>query len=271
MPEESSRKGWFGSLPNDSTAKTLVVSVGLCLVCSVVVSAAAVSLKPLQERNAALARKIEILKVAGLMEEDGDVDALFTQVETRIVDFETGRVADGIDPETYDQRKAARDPSMSVAVPKDQDVASVQRRARYAPVYLIRDGDRIETIIVPVHGYGLWSTMYGFLAMEGDARTVKGITFYEDGETPGLGGEINNPRWQARWVGKQVYDEAGGLRIEVIKGTPDPASPQAVYQVDGISGATLTANGVSYTVEYWMGEQAFGPFLAWLREQGGIS
>jgi len=271
MPEESGRKGWLGSLPNDSVAKTLVVAVGLCLVCSVIVSATAVALKPLQDRNAALARKVQILKVAGLMEEGGDADALFSQVETRIVDFDTGRFTDAVDPDTYDQRKASEDPSTSIRVPPDQDIASIQRRARYAPVYLVRDGDRIETIIVPIHGYGLWSTMYGFLALEGDARTVKGITFYEDGETPGLGGEINNPRWQAHWEGKEVYDETGRERLQVIKGTPSPGSPEAAYQVDGLSGATLTSNGVSFTIRYWMGDQAFGPFLAWLREGGDMS
>jgi Na+-transporting NADH:ubiquinone oxidoreductase subunit C len=271
MPEESGRKGWLASLPNDSVAKTLVVAVGLCLVCSVVVSATAVALKPLQERNATLARKIEILKVAGLMEEGGDVDALFSGVETRIVDFDTGRIADDVDPEVYDQRKASEDPTMSVRVPPEDDIAGIQRRARYAPVYLVRDGDQIETIIVPIHGYGLWSTMYGFLALEGDGRTVKGITFYEDGETPGLGGEINNPRWKAHWEGKEVYDEDGKERLHVIKGTPDPGSPEAVYQVDGLSGATLTSNGVSFTIRYWMGDQAFGPFLAWLRDGGEIS
>ncbi len=271
MPEETARKGWFSSLPNDSVAKTLIVAVGLCLACSVVVSATAVALKPLQQRNAALARKIEILKIAGLMQEGGDVDELFSQIETRIVDFETDRFTDAVDPATYDQRKASNDPSMSVAVPPEQDIASIKRRAKYAPVYFVRKQGEVETIIVPIHGYGLWSTMYGFLALEGDARTVKGITYYEDRETPGLGGEINNPRWQAHWEGKKVYDETGEERLRVIKGTPDPGSPESVYQVDGISGATLTANGVSYMIQYWMGDRAFGPFLAWLRDEGDLS
>ncbi len=271
MPEESGRKGWLASLPNDSVAKTLVVAIGLCLVCSVIVSATAVALKPLQERNATLARKIQILKVAGLMEQGGDVDTLFAQVETRIIDFDSDRFTDAVDPEAYDQRKASKDPATSIRVPPEEDIASIQRRARYAPVYLVRDNGEIQTIIVPIHGYGLWSTMYGFLALEGDARTVKGITFYEDGETPGLGGEINNPRWQAHWEGKTVYDESGTERLQVIKGTPSAGSPEAIYQVDGLSGATLTANGVNFTIRYWMGEEGFGPFLAWLRDGGDMS
>lgn len=268
MPDENARKGWFSSLPNDSVAKTLVVAIGLCLVCSIVVSTTAVALKPMQLRNAMVARQVQILRVAGLMEEGGDVDVLFEQVERRVVDLDAGRFAEGMDADTYDQRKAARDPSLSDAVPPDQDVAGIQRRARYAPVYLIRDGSAIETIIVPIHGYGLWSTMYGFLALEGDARTVRGLTFYEDGETPGLGGEINNPRWQSRWVGRQVFDDEGEPRLRAIRGTPVPGSPGAIHQVDGISGATLTVNGVNNAIQYWFGDDGFGPFLAWLQEQG---
>ena len=271
MPEDRNGKGWLASLPNDSVAKTLIVAIGLCLVCSVVVSATAVALKPLQLRNAVLARQIEILRVAGLMEEGGDVDVLFEQVEVRLVDLDTGRFADDIDGETYDQRKAAKDPSMSAAVPPDEDIAGIQRRARYAPIYLVREGDAIETIILPIHSYGLWSTMYGFLALEGDGRTVKGLTFYEDGETPGLGGEINNPRWQARWVGREVFDDEGAVRLRVIRGSPDPNSPEAIHQVDGISGATLTVNGVNNAIDYWFSDSGFGPFLAWLREQEGAA
>lgn len=271
MPDDSNTKGWLSSLPNDSVAKTLIVAIGLCLVCSVIVSTTAVALKPLQLRNAVLARQIEILRVAGLMEEGGDVDVLFEQVEVRVVNLDTGEFVDDIDGATYDQRKAAKDPSMSDAISPDADVAGIQRRARYAPIYLVKDGDEIETIILPIHGYGLWSTMYGFLALEGDATTVKGLTFYEDGETPGLGGEINNPRWQARWVGRQLFDDQGEARLRVIRGSPDPNSPEAIHQVDGISGATLTVNGVNNAVEYWFGGSGFGPFLARLREQGGAA
>ena len=194
---------------------------------------------------------------------------MFQQVERRMVDLDTGRITEDLDPDTYDQRKAARDPALSHPVPRDEDIAGIQRRARYAPVYLVRDGEQIETIIVPFHGYGLWSTMYGFFALEGDGNTVKGLTFYEDGETPGLGAEINNPRWQARWVGRRLFDDEGKLRLRAIRGTPNPSSPEAIHQVDGISGATLTVNGVNNGITYWFGDNGFGPFLARFREQGG--
>lgn len=273
MPEANGSKGWFASLPNDSVTKTLVVAIALCLVCSVVVSVAAVSLKPLQDRNAALARKEQILKVAGLLEGDQavDVEALFgAEVEPRIVDLETGDYAEDIDAATYDPRKAVNDPQMSTRIPPAEDLASIGRRVRYAPVYLVRDDTgRLQTLIIPIHGYGLWSTMYGFLAVAGDGETVKGITFYEDGETPGLGGEINNPRWQQRWEGKKLYGTGGDVELEVVKGTVDPRAPGAEYHVDGLSGATLTSNGVTHTIRYWLGDQAFGPYLHRIRTEGG--
>jgi Na+-transporting NADH:ubiquinone oxidoreductase subunit C len=265
MPEERKEAGWFASLPNDSVLKTVLIATVLCLVCSVVVSATAVSLRPLQERNAVLAMKKEILRVAGLQDPERSVEESFSQVETRIIDLETGQVDTDIDPQTYDFQKASQDPATSVAIPPDQDIASLGRRARYAPVYIVRTDGKPSMIILPVSGYGLWSTMYGFLALEGDATTVSGITFYQDAETPGLGGEINNPRWQNGWVGKKVYDDQGQVALHLIKGTVKPGRPNAVYEIDGLSGATLTANGVSHLIKYWMGDQAFGPFLERLR------
>jgi Na+-transporting NADH:ubiquinone oxidoreductase subunit C len=133
-------------------------------------------------------------------------------------------------------------------------------------VYLIRGPTgELTRIILPVHGYGLWSTMYGFLALEADGETVAGVQFYDHGETPGLGGEIDNPNWQARWVGKRVFDEQGELRIRVVKGPVRPEDPDAPYEVDAISGATLTSEGVGRMVRFWLGEQAFGPYLERVR------
>ena len=256
------------ALSNDSVPKMLLVTVVLCLVCSVLVSGAAVYLRPLQAKNVEMAKRTQILEVAGLMQPDGDVDELFAAVDARMVDLATGEYSDDVDAATFDMDVASRDPVTSVAIPTEQDVAGIGRRARYGAVYLVREDERIETIVLPVKGYGLWSTMYGFLALEGDARTVKGITFFQHGETPGLGGEIENPRWQAKWPGKKVYDEAGELRLHVVKGELRPGTPGADYAVDGISGATLTANGVSRMIQYWLGEQGYGPYLERLREAG---
>ncbi|NHA15972.1 Na(+)-translocating NADH-quinone reductase subunit C [Thioalkalivibrio sp. XN279] len=264
--------GLFGrllALPNDSVAKMLLVTIVLSLVCSVLVSSAAVLLKPMQERNVELARKARILEVAGLMEPGRSVEALFEGVETRLVELETGEFSDALDPQAFDQQVAARDPELGVAIPPWEDIAGISRRARYAPVYLVRDdAGALDMVILPVHGYGLWSTMYGFLALSGDGRTVRGLTFYQHAETPGLGGEIENPRWLARWEGRRVFGPEGEVRLQVVHGTVDPGSEWAEWSVDGLSGATLTADGVSNMVQYWLGEQGFGPFLTRLREEG---
>lgn len=257
------------ALPNDSIGKMLLVTIVLSLVCSVLVSSAAVLLRPLQERNVELARKARILEVAGLMEPGRPVDELFQGVETRLVELETGAYTEALDPETFDQVVAARDPELGVAIPPWEDIAGITRRARYAPVYLVEDdAGAVDMVILPVHGYGLWSTMYGFLALSGDGRTVRGLTFYQHAETPGLGGEIENPRWLEKWEGRQVFGPEGEVRLQVVHGSVDPGSEWADWSVDGLSGATLTADGVSNMVKYWLGEQGFGPFLARLQEEG---
>ena len=274
MSEQQQRRpsgpwGRFLALPNDSVAKMLLVTIVLSLVCSVLVSSAAVLLKPMQQRNVELARKARILEVAGLMDPQVSIETLFQGVETRLVELATGEFTDALDPETFDQVVAARDPELGVAIPPWEDIAGISRRARYAPVYLVRDdAGAIDMVILPVHGYGLWSTMYGFLALSGDGQEVRGLTFYQHAETPGLGGEIENPRWLARWEGRKVFGPEGEVRLQVVHGSVDPNSTWADWSVDGLSGATLTADGVSNMVQYWLGEQGFGPFLARLREEG---
>jgi Na+-transporting NADH:ubiquinone oxidoreductase subunit C len=255
-------------MSNETRAETLKVAAVLSLVCSVAVSSAAVLLKPLQERNKAQAMRGEILRAAGLLEEGRDINELFEeQIQTRLVELASGDYLEGVDPSAYDQRAAARDPQASVAIPPEQDLAAIKRRAKVAPVYLVGNQDKPDLIVLPVHGYGLWSTMYGLLALDGQANAIKGISFYEHGETAGLGAEIENPRWQAQWLGKQVFDASGDVRFELAKGGVDPSSPDAEYRVDGLSGATLTADGVTNLMHYWMGDQGFGPYLARFRAE----
>ena len=191
---------------NDGIKKTLIVAFSLCIVCSVIVSTAAVVLKPAQEVNKTLDRKRNILAAAGMLEEGVSVEEQFAQVKTRVVDLRTGKFTDEVNADKYDQRKAAKDPSASEALSSEDDLAKVSRRENYALVYLVEGtGGEIDKIILPVRGYGLWSTLYGFIALEADANTVAGLGFYEHGETPGLGGEVDNPRWKAFWPGKEVY------------------------------------------------------------------
>ena len=275
MPADAANAGtprglWLFSRPNDDPGKILAVAVTLCLVCSVLVSSAAVLLKPLQDRNQALAVRKQIVSVAGYQANNPqEVEALFQQhIETRIVDLDSGKFDDSIDPATFDSHAAARDPATSRALGADEDPPKIKRRPDQAPVYLVRDGEHIKTIILPVYGYGLWSTMYGLIALAGDGRTITGLTFYEHGETPGLGDFIESPKWQAQFSGKQAFDEQGKLRLSVIKGGVNPASPEARYEVDAVAGATLTSNGVNNLLRYWLGEQGFGPFLERMRAGG---
>ena len=240
----------------------------LCIVCSVLVSIAAVSLKPIQEKNRALETKKNILKVAGLMKPGVDVEETFRKIQVGVVDLSTGERKSGAEYKNYDQRAASKDPDLSIPIPEDRDLGGIKRRAKLALVYLVTNQDRVDTIILPIYGKGLWSTMYAFLALEGDANTVKGYTFYEHGETPGLGGEVDNPSWQRQWVGKRIFDRDWNLSLDIRKGKVDPSKQEAVHQVDGLSGATLTTVGVKNFMLYWLGEDGFGPFLARMRTAG---
>lgn len=250
---------------NDRISKVLTVAVALCLVCSVVVSSAAVLLRDAQEANKARDKKSNILAAAGLLEPDMSVEEQFEKIEVKMVDIATGKFTDVVSPDTYEQRKAAKNPELSVSLSKEEDVAGISRRAKYAVVYLVRNGDDLEKVVLPVRGPGLWSTLYGFIAIEGDLNTVAGLGFYEHGETPGLGGEVDNPLWKDNWPGKKIYGEDGEVQLSVIKGSVDKSRPEAIHQVDGLSGATLTTRGVDNLIEFWMGENGFGKFLSNLK------
>ena len=259
------QRGFF-HLPNDNIVKTIGVAVLLCLVCSVIVSGAATLLKPTQVANALLDKKNNILAVSGIDLAGKSVADAFTQIETKVVDMSTGEFTDAVDAVTFDQRKASKDPEYRVDLSSEQDIAQIGGRSKYANVYLVKEGDAIQKIILPIKGYGLWSTLYGFIALEQDANTVSGITFYEHKETPGLGGEIENKKWQASWDGKKIADASGEPILQLIKGTVTADTPSSEYKIDGLAGATLTSNGVTNLVQFWMGEDGFGPYLEKVRK-----
>ena len=198
-------------MANDSVGRTFGVALGVCLVCSVLVSAAAVSLRPTQAVNKTLDKKRNILMAAGLLK-SGEVasgeriDELYQNINTRVVDLATGEYVDGVDPIAYDQRRAAKDPAQSELVPADVDIANVKRRALHASVYMVSQKGKVKKVILPVHGLGLWSTLYGFVALDArDLNTIRGLVYYEHAETPGLGGEVDNPSWKALWDGKKAF------------------------------------------------------------------
>jgi Na+-transporting NADH:ubiquinone oxidoreductase subunit C len=256
-------------LSNDSLEKTIAVALALCLVCAVLVSLATVALRPLQSYNKALDMKKNILDVAGLLQDNTDIDQAFKErIESKIVDLKTGEYIDSINADDYDQRKAAKDPAQNELIPVDKDIASIRMKAKYTKIYLVKKGDQLQSIILPVNGYGLWSTMYGFLALEPDAQTVQSINLYDQAETPGLGGEVVNPIWRALWKGKKVYSDKGDVALTLVKGGVDESRADAVYKVDGLAGATLTSRGVSNLVQYWMGAEGFATYLNKIRTKG---
>ncbi len=245
-------------------------STAICVVCSLLVSTSAVGLRDRQQDNIALDRQKNVILAAGL---DGEgesltparVAELFKQVKSVVVELKTGQETE-IDPMTFDQAQATKDPATSSAA--QRNAAGVLRVPHHATVYQVFKDGRLDEIILPIEGKGLWSTLYGFLALDADCTTIRGITFYQHGETPGLGGEVDNPRWKALWKGRKAFDETWTPRIEVIKGHAGPPS-EAPHKVDGLSGATITGRGVSHLVQFWLGERGFGPYLQRLREGGG--
>lgn len=252
-------------MPRDSISHTFVVAGALCVVCSVLVSAAAVGLRPKQEANKILDKRKNIVAVAELEDPNKTIDEIFSErIESKIIDLETGEFVDEsvVDPTEYDQVEASKDPARSIDIPSREDIAGIGRREKYSFVYIVRGDDGSpEQYVLPVNGKGLWSTLYGFMSLDSDGKTIRGLTFYQHGETPGLGGEVDNPDWKAQWPGKKAFGPDGNVMIEVLKGKVVEADPKSQYQVDGLSGATITAKGVSQLVRFWLGENGFGPFL----------
>lgn len=250
---------------NKDAINTLVVAFVLCLVCSVLVSTIAVALKPQQQINKDLDRNKNILAAAGMFDSEtqsnADVAEVFAQFTAKLVDLETGKFAteeelasQGISVDSYDQRKAAKDPKLSSKM--SPDPAGILRQAKYAKVYLYQPEGNIQLAVLPVHGYGLWGTLYGFLAIKGDGNEIVGLTFYEHKETPGLGAKVDTPKWKSQWPGKKAYNEQGKVGIEVVKGQAANDS-----QIDGLSGATLTTRGVDRLIQFWLGDKGFAAFL----------
>lgn len=246
-------------MSRDSTAKILTVALLVCVVCSILVSATAIGLKSRQEQNQEEEKRRNILQIARLYDPAQSVDAQFQKVQSRRVDLASGHFVDASAPEV----------SSRYLIPPEQDLAGIKSRPQIMEVYLVEEAGVLQQVILPVYGKGLWSTMYGFIALGPDLSTVRGFGFYAHGETPGLGGEIENKGWLAKWPGKVVYDEKGKVRLHVIKGEVDPGAVDARYKVDGLSGATLTARGVSNLIAYWLGVNGYQPFLEKLAKDVG--
>ncbi len=259
-------------MSNDSTKKTLLVAFGVCFVASILVSTAAVELKPLQENNKKLDLLKNILSAGNLYEEGIDINKTFEEkISAEIIDLQTGETVpeskfdDELSIEKFNINTLASSKKWGEAIPANKDKAGIKRMPKVMAIYTVVNKGEVDKYILPIYGKGLWSTLYGFVALDKDLHTIKGFTFYQHGETPGLGGEVDNPKWKAQWIGKQAYDKDGNLKIEVIKGVVDRSSDNAKYQIDGLSGSTLTTRGVNNLVRFWLSENGYGPFLAKLK------
>ena len=240
------------SAKKETFAKTLGVVLGVCLVCSIVVAGSAVGLRSLQEKNAQLDKQTNILEAAGLLDQaNGDIAGTYNKfVEEKYVDLNNGEYVDA-PVANYDMFK-----TKDVTKPQP-DTAGINKRPNVASVYLVHNeaGD-VTRVILPVYGSGLWDLMYAFLAVDADGQTARELVYYQQKETPGLGGEVLNPAWKAKWDGKQLFNN-GELALEVKKNAGD----NNPYAVDALSGATLTSNGVNNQLQFWLGENGYGPYL----------
>ena len=256
-------------MPSFNVKYTILFSIAVCGVCAVLVSGAAVSLADAQNLNKALDKKRNVLLASGVLKNGEKVSKdevlkRFERFKPVVVDLATGKEVADVDASAYDQQKAKKDPAASKAAPTNK--AGIFRVPNRALVYkVLGDDGKVEMLVLPIEGYGLWSTLYGFLALGADTSTVKGLTYYQHGETPGLGGEVENPAWRALWVGRKAYDESWQPKISVIKGAAGPVE-QDPHHIDGLSGATITSRGVSHMMEFWLGDNGFGPYLKNLRE-----
>ncbi|MCY4444347.1 MAG: NADH:ubiquinone reductase (Na(+)-transporting) subunit C [Proteobacteria bacterium] len=284
-----------------STQSIFLVATILAVFCSVLVSSAVVLLADKQEKNMLLFKRSNVLVAAGLTVANDQVEEVYeATIEKRFVDLSKGTYTKAPDDPTFDSVDAAKEPAWMEIIPAKKDVARIKRRSRISEVYFFRatrlpegfqerpdnstnkadDGDKdkdkdkdenkdtITSIILPLRGKGLWSTMKGFLALDPTSLVVKGLSFYSHGETPGLGGEIDNPRWRAQWPGKRIYNDRGDVAIRVLKGQVPANDPRKNYHLDGLSGATLTSNGVTMMMVYWLGESGYQRFLKEQQKQG---
>lgn len=255
----------------DKPQTAFLIVVAVALVCSVLVSVSAIGLRPIQERNALIERSRNIVALSGLVEPgqamSGDeILAAIDRMDVRVVDIDTGEFDDSIDPEEFNPRAAVLDPELGIAIPAEFDLAQLGRRSRYEIVYLVWDGQDVDRVILPIVGQGMWSTLYGYIALESDLNTIAAATFYEQAETAGLGDKITDPDWLETWQGRALYGADGSIRFRVAAGPVESGSAEAAFEVDGISGASVTGGAVSRLIGYWFGPNGYAPFLTKLRD-----
>jgi len=253
-------------MARDTPIRALVTVLLTAVVCSFFVSASVVLLRPIQLNNELLKRSDNVLVLTGLIpagEQIGDEQLLdlFKSLDARVIDIDAAAPVPEIDPWTFDGRAAAADPDLSVTIPAGEDIAGLGRRSRYKTLYLVWKDGELDRVVLPIRGAGMWSMIYGYVAIESDFNTIAGMVIYEQNETPGLGDMIAKPYWQSKWVGKKLYDAQGDMLFRVAEGPVQAGAAGAEYEVDALTGATITANAVTALMRYWFGPGGYGPLL----------
>ena len=251
---------------NESVFKTIGVAFGVCLICSLIVSTSAVGLRDQQKENKLNDRRVKILEVADIkVERDQTIAEAFKKLEQKFIDFDTGILMDeykNFNIDEYDQLMSLKDSTLSKPIPSSEDIAIIKNRENVGKIFILRnDVGNIDKLILPIRGYGLWGTLFGYIAIDGDFNTVSGITYYEHKETPGLGAEVDNIDWRKSWIGKKIYQD-NQVALTVIKGKVSNDDPSKTYKVDGLSGATITGRGVSNMITYWFGNSGYAKLFA---------
>ena len=223
------------------TTYVLGFAAAVCVVCSLAISGAALGLRPLQQKNIEIDKKKNVLAAAGLsVAKEQVIETFAAKVQAKVVDLKAGTLSDKAVADLSDKQLAADVYKMT------------DEEANLRPIYLVGEGADQVTII-PMAGKGLWSTVYGFLALKSDRNTIKGVTFYKHGETPGLGGECDKEWFTSNFVGKILKDDAGKPVFGVAKGKANTPNCQRFggveHCVDGMSGATITSNGITELVQ----------------------
>jgi Na+-transporting NADH:ubiquinone oxidoreductase subunit C len=257
----------------EGLGNTFIVALVLCLVCAFFVSASRVVLTTAQDANKLKDRKKNILAAAGLLEPDTDINAKFDElIIDRIIDLESGNdvTAEYESPATYDQISVAEASVDGKYVDLDDDPAQLKRREKHAHVFVVRNApgsDEPKLYVFPIRGRGLYSVLKGFVALDADLTTIRGLTYYDHGETPGLGGEVDNPDWKSHWVGKLMFNEQRQAVVDLVKADWE-TNPHAV---DALSGASITSRGVKNMLRFWMSEQGFGNYIEKVRGQQPVT
>lgn len=262
----------------DSLGYTLLVAAVLCVVCSLAVSTAAVSLRERQELNVKLDQQKNILDATGLAIgeygkpaaelEKGQIDELYTWISEKMVDMGSGEYVEVENMDDYDMVEAmdGKETGEDIQVSNTAWDPGEKRRPKVMKVFFVKrpGSEKVQQVVLPVYGKGLWGSLFGYLAVKSDLETIQGITFYQHKETPGLGGEVDNPGWKAQWEGRKLFNDEGVPSALVFKGPAPAGNP---YAVDGLSGATITSRGVTKLLQYWASEDGYGPFLKNLKTE----